>query len=80
MQGAATKFGTAAFVASLKDGAEVGADTGAATATDSMYRPKQETSQGWTDYVHGLLNGVRYYTYNLNQAFNFAELFFNLFV
>ena len=49
--GAATKYGTAAFVASLKGGAD-------AAVADALYRPVQETPAGWADYVHGLQHGV----------------------
>ena len=49
--GAATKYGTAAFVASLKGGAD-------AAVADALYRPVQVAPAGWADYVHGLLHGV----------------------
>lgn len=49
--GAATKYGTAAFVSCLRDGVEA--------ASGDFYRPEQETPAGWADYVRGLLNGVR---------------------
>jgi hypothetical protein len=47
--GAATAYGTAAFVQAVKDGA--------ATET-SIYKPEQETVQGWAAYVDGLLHGA----------------------
>ena len=52
--GAATKFGTiTGFVASIGAGGGAQEDS-----DDELYRPQQETPQGWADYVHGLLHGA----------------------
>jgi len=49
--GAATTFGTAAFVTAVKDGS-------AATEAASVYKPEQETPEGWASYLRGLQNGT----------------------